>query len=171
MRDLKLPVRYKATLPPTEEEWLEASQLRSLGGRISSAALALEDVIVSILMGTILKEVQEHRDYVVAAMLKTSWCSIEAKRTLLLSVADRFQLLTKEQRKKLEEDLSKVIGYRNAFAHGTLVHTGEIHELRYFRGGPLSLTINDATLEKLETQFGSAWDTLLEVEQRLERGG
>ena len=52
MRELNLPVRYKAALPPTEEDWLEASQLRKVGGQIASAALALEDVIVSILMGT-----------------------------------------------------------------------------------------------------------------------
>ena len=171
MRDIQLPVRYKAALPPTEEDWSDAKHLRKLGGRISSAALAIDDVIVSILMHTVLGEVREHRQLVIGSILKTNWCSLEAKRTLLLAMVERFQLLPKTEKNTLEKSMRHIIEYRNAFAHGTLLHTGEAHALQYFKGGPQSLVLNDALLEKLEGHFLSAWNTLVNIESKLEAGG
>lgn len=56
MRDISLPVLYKAALPPAESDFDEAADLRKLGGRVTAAALAIEELMVGILSSTLLQE-------------------------------------------------------------------------------------------------------------------
>ena len=166
MRDIKLPVRYKSKhlLHPSDRVWDEALEIRKLGGRINSAALAIEDVIVDIVSTTMLREVKAHRQTVIGALLKTDACSFSAKRKLLLACIDTFGLLQAGERNELDRHLSKVSSYRNAFVHGDLMHNGTVHELRYFQGQPRVTELSDAFLEELQEHYLSAW-ALLEKAQ------
>ena len=55
--------------------------------------------------------------------------------------------------------------YRNAFAHGTLAHNGEVQQLHYFEGTPQRATLDDAYFEQLERSFLAAWELLEEIQQ------
>ena len=164
MRDLKLPVRYKAILPPSEADWAEAAELRSLSGRINSAALAIEDVIVDIVASTLLREVKDRRDLAIGALLKTDSSGISAKRKLLNTCIECFDLLSARKRSELDQYLAKVSSYRNAFAHGDLIHYGVNHELRYFQGNSKIAVLDDAFFETLQEKYLAAW-ALLETAQ------
>jgi hypothetical protein len=164
MRDLRLPVRYKALLPLAEGDWEEGAELRKLSGRINSAALAIEDVIVEIVSKTMLREVKDKRGLVIGALLKTDSCSFSAKRKLLNVCIDSYSLLNAKQRNDLDQYLAKVSSYRNAFAHGDLVHNGFNHELHYFQGQPHVAVLDDTFFDALQEKFLSAWE-LIETAQ------
>jgi hypothetical protein len=136
MRNLNLPVLYRATLPPAEADFDEAAELRKVAGRVTSAALAIEELIVDIVSRTLLGEVKRHRGLVVSSILKSDWCSFAAKRKLLNLSIQEFALLDGKKKTNLEQLLRKVSQYRNAFAHGSLIHNVDLHELHYFEGEP-----------------------------------
>jgi hypothetical protein len=167
MRNISLPVFYRATLPPTDSDFDEASELRKVAGRITSAALAIEDLIVQILSSTLLEEVSIHKELVVGSILKSDWCSFSAKRKLLSLAVENFDLLSGKPKAELEELLSKVMKYRNAFAHGTLVHNIDMHELHYFEGAPRQARLDDKHFEELERVFQAAWSRLQEIQAAL----
>lgn len=168
MRGLRLPVRYKAILPLSADDWTEAAELRKLAGRINSAALAIEDVIVDIVVNTLLRHVTDHRDLTIGALLRTDACSFSAKRKLLNTCIKSFNLLSVPQRIDLDRYLATVSSYRNAFAHGALIHNGVNHELRYFQGNPQPAVLDDSYLEMLQEKYFATWK-LLEVAQAAAR--
>ena len=164
MRDISLPVFYKATLPPTDGDFDEARDLRKLAERIISGAAAIEELIIDIVSGTLLVEVKQHRSLVVGSILKSDWCSFAAKRKLLALVVDEFKLLSGKSKTELDEALRKVMQYRNAFAHGSLVHNIDTHELHYFESKPRVSRLDDAYFEELERVFQSVWTRLQEMQ-------
>ena len=169
MRNISLPVLYRATLPPTEGDFDEAAELRKLAGRITSAALAIEEVVVEIVSRTLLEEVRKHRALVIGSVLKSDWCSFAAKRKLLSLVIAEFKLLSGKPKTELEEQLRKVMQYRNAFAHGSLVHNVDVHELHYFEGTPRTVRLDDKYFEDLEHVFQTVWSRIQEVQSALAR--
>lgn len=171
MRNISLPVLYKAALPPAESDFEEAADLRKLGGRVTAAALAIEELIVGILSSTLLQEVREHKELVLGSILKSDWCTFSAKRKLLELAASHFQLLSGSAKSELEGNLAKVMRYRNAFAHGSLVNNFEGHELHYFEGRPMQARLDDAYFGELERVFQAAWNQLLEIQSKLGGSG
>ncbi len=161
MRDLKLPALYKGNpLFTTEEDFDEARDIRRLSGRIISAASAIDQVMAEIIMNTIFHEVRDHRELVFGSVLSSDWCSFASKRKLLLIAIEKFDLLHGKEKSDLEKNLSQVIKYRNAFAHGTLAHNMDTQELHYFESRPKSVSLDDAYFEILEQDFLAVWDTL-----------
>lgn len=171
MRNISLPVLYRATLPPADCDWDEAAQLRELAGRITSAALAIEEVIVSILTSTLFQEVRKHKSLVVGSMLKSDWCTFAAKRKLLFLAIEQFHLLPGPRKPELEKLLRRVMQYRNAFAHGSLVHNIDAHELHYFEGKPQQKRLDDAYFSQLERTFQAAWNELLDIQSAVQKSG
>ena len=167
MRNLNLPVLYRATLPPSEADFDEAAELRKAAGRITSAALAIEDLIVDIVSKTLLGEVKRHKALVVGSILKSNWCGFAEKRKLLSLSIQEFALLEGKKKTNLEQLLRKVSQYRNAFAHGSLIHNVEVHELHYFEGEPRQTKLDDMYFEELERVFQQAWFQLQDMQAAL----
>jgi hypothetical protein len=170
MRDLKLPALYRGhPLFTTEEDFEEAREIRRMSGRIISATSAIEQIIAEIIVDTIFREVKEHRDLVFGSVLNSDWCSLSAKRKLLVIIIEKFALLTGPRKNQLEKNLKKVTQYRNAFAHGTLAHNIDAQELHYFEGTPQTAKLDQAYFDKLEEVFLATWELLEEVKQSANR--
>jgi hypothetical protein len=167
MRNISLPVLYRATQYPADSHLDEAFELRQRTGRIISAALAIEELIIQILSQTILKEVRNHKELVVGSILKSDWCSFAAKRKLLSLVIGQFRLLSGKPKAELEKLLSQVTKYRNAFAHGSLVHNINIHELHYFEGASCKVRLDDEYFAELERVFQATWTCLQDLQAAL----
>ncbi len=168
MRDLKLPALYRGhPLLTIEEDFDEAIEIRRASGRIISATSAIDQVIAEIIADTIFQEVKEHRELVFGSVLGAEWCSLAAKRKLLKIAIENFNLLDGPQKSLLESSLMKVTQYRNAFAHGTLAHSGEAQELHYFEGTPRTAVLDDAYFETLEKIFLRTWEILDGIQNKL----
>lgn len=167
MRKISLPVFYKATLPPTPEDFDNAHELRQIAGRIVSSAAAIEEAIVQILSATLLKEVKVHKELVVGSILKSDWCSFASKRKLLLLAVETFSLIEGKLKTDLDAELSKVMKYRNAFAHGSLVHNIDAHELHYFETKPITARLDDEYFQRLEQLFQRVWDKLQQIQAQV----
>ena len=171
MRDLKLPALYRGhPLLTIEEDFDEAREIRRASGRIisaTSATSAIDQVITEIIADTIFREVKEHRELVFGSVLGADWCSLAAKRKLLKVAIENFNLLNGPQKSVLESSLMKVTQYRNAFAHGTLAHSGESQELHYFEGTPRTAKLDDAYFETLEKIFLNTWEILNGIQNKL----
>lgn len=168
MRDLKLPALYRGhPLLTIEEDFDEAREIRRASGRIISATSAIDQVIAEIIADTIFQEVKEHRELVFGSVLGADWCSLAAKRKLLKIAIENFNLLDGPQKSVLESGLMKVTQYRNAFAHGTLAHSGEAQELHYFEGTPRTAKLDDAYFETLEKIFLNTWEILNVIQKKL----
>jgi hypothetical protein len=167
MRKISLPVFYKATLPPTLEDFDEAHELRQVAGRIVASAAAIEEAIVQIISATLLKEVQIHKELIVGSILKSDWCSFASKKKLLLLAVETFSLIEGKLKTDLESELSKVMKYRNAFAHGSLVHNTDAHELHYFENKPKTARLDDEYFQKLEQLFQRVWGKLQQIQEQL----
>jgi hypothetical protein len=172
MKPISLPFRYTTTLPAEQMDvtaaWEMIRRLRDRGTKVLAAALAIEDVIVQILARTIFEEMDKHRNFAVGLIFTSDWCSFSAKRRLLLAAIERFTLLEGKAKTGLDESLSRVMRYRNAFAHGSIEFDGKSYVLRYFESTPKVATLNDEYWEKLERAFSEPWDQLLAIETKLE---
>ena len=168
MRDLKLPALYRGS-PwfTTEEDFDEAREIQRLSGRIIAAASAIDQVIAEILLGTIFQEVKVQRELVLGSVLNSDWCSFSAKRRMLSIVVNKFNLLQGKEKSLLEENLKKVMQYRNAFAHGHLAHNVEVQELHYYEGGPVVKALTDSYFQELEQDFLQTWEALQDISHRV----
>lgn len=168
LRDLKLPALYRGS-PwfTTEEDFDEAREIRRTSGRIIAAASAIDQTIAEILLGTIFREVVEHRELVLGSVLNSDWCSFSAKRKMLSIAVEKFDLLHGKKKSQLDACLKRVMQYRNAFAHGHLAHNVEVQELHYYEGGPIIKTLNDSYFEQLERDFLVTWETLEDIVRRV----
>jgi hypothetical protein len=169
--EIKLPVHLSSETPYTiiAEDYDGARNIRHFGGRVGSAVLAIEQTIVEIIMLTVLSEVKNHRQLVIDALLKTSWCTLSAKRELLFAVIKPFELMINSEEKALEKHLRKVMDYRNAFAHGTIVHVGLEFKLNYFKAGKQSFNINKEFAEKVRDEIVYVWESLNKIEAQLKQ--
>ncbi|MBC7705348.1 MAG: hypothetical protein H7274_15560 [Rhodoferax sp.] len=167
MKSITLPVFYQATLPPMESDFDEATEIRKRAGRITSASAAIEELMVAIIAATLFEEVVRRRELVVGSMLRSDWCSFAAKRKLLSIAIKEFKLISGPSKEELEKLLRGVSRYRNAFAHGRLVHNIDCHELHYFEGSPCVRRLDDTYFEELEHVFLSAWSELQSMQEAL----
>jgi hypothetical protein len=134
---------------------------------VLSAALAIEHQIEGVLKRTLFRQITSDIDFVVGNVLQSDWCSFSAKRKLLFAVINRDELLPAQDRTKLEKSLSKVIRYRNAFAHGALVLQGDEYVLNYFEGAPQSVKLDNPYWAALEEHFAFAFNSVQQIEVRL----
>ena len=140
-------------------------KFRQRASAVMAAAGAVEDVIVSILLSSILREVKENRELVAAWVLNSDWCSFSAKRKLLLASVKKFSLLGDDEAAQLDKGVGNVIRYRNAFAHGSIQYDGSQYILRYFEGEPRVVVLDDSYWEALEKRINDAWDGLGKVQR------
>lgn len=171
MKQIALPVRYNMSLPSGETDLTAAMakirEVRIVGQKIISAALAIEEVIVGIIKLSMFSELKTEKDFVTGVILKSDWCSFSAKRKLLLAAIDRYSLCIPKERNELDAALAKVMRYRNAFAHGDIQLDEHKLILKYFEGQAKTDVLNEEYWEKLEKAFEQPFDMLNAIEKSL----
>ncbi|GHE82991.1 hypothetical protein [Thalassotalea profundi] len=121
---------------------------------IISAAIMLEDRMVEavskILFG-LSKDKKERRDFFTNEIMGTSDFSYAFKRRVFTRLLEQMNLLPVDKIKILKSGLNKVMGWRNAFAHGTVLHEhGAGYMLQYYSGGHKEVVLDDAYFENIE---------------------
>lgn len=168
---IRLPFRQVMSIQAGETEvtWhvgdAEAKRDRCL--RVIDAAYAVEGEINEILKKSFLRELRSDLEFVSGHLLDSDWCTFSAKRKLLLAVIDRDSLVSRSERSKLEENLAKVIKWRNAFTHGQFEIQPSHYILRYFESGPKCQVLDIEFWKKLETQFGDCFQMLMNIHNSL----
>lgn len=168
MKPISLPFRAKGTLggdrstTSVEPDYLE--KINERRERVISAAIAIEDTIVDAIAGTLFKEVKDRKEIVISSILESDWCTFGAKRKLLNVAIDNFDLTSGKKKSDLDKYLSKVMKYRNAFAHGGYVNRSGIYKLRYFDTKVIEQDLDDEFWSKIEESFMGAYQILNEIE-------
>lgn len=179
MKKIKLPSFVWMALPEgvqsatTPKEVFE--DLPGLRMQVLDAAQAIESQLEEMLDWLLfLKMPKEDRHLRTELVLRSSWCTFEAKKKLFLVLISQggpltgeSGLVTGKDLGELDELLAKVIGYRNAFTHGRLVISGPEGTINYFEGKPMRRPITDEYLENLESRFGRCSKFLEQIASEL----
>lgn len=125
---------------------------------VISSALAiekhLEDAISFFLFGKDLAK----RAFFESAILTSDWFGFSAKRKVLMSILNESSALEGEEKASFDRSMSKVMKYRNAFAHGEVSQSQEGVFLRFFEGQSRQQELTDAYWEQVEADFNEAHD-------------
>jgi hypothetical protein len=124
------------------------------GHEILTATVMMEDrmieAISKILFGTSNDEADK-RQFFVDEVVGTSDFSFAFKRRVFTRLLETFSVLPTEEVKELKAGLNKIMEWRNAFAHGQVIHVyGGGFLLRYYSGGSKELALNTEYFEKVE---------------------
>ena len=125
------------------------------GSEILSATVMLEDRMIEgaskLLFGTGSANIAK-REFFVNEIMSTSDFSFAFKRRVFTRLLEQFQVIENERIKSLKAGLQKIMLWRNAFAHGQVIH--ELNGnfvLHYYSGGHQELTLNDKFFENVES--------------------
>src|SRR5690349_7564441 len=169
MRELRLPkaatirlsVAKSSAKPQAGGLGLAAdtSTIEKNGHEIILAAIMLEDRMIEatskIMFGSG-GELRREREFFAEEIMGTSYFSYAFKRRAFTRLLELFSILEESELKQLKAGLNKVMEWRNAFAHGTVItelHGGNV--LRYYSGGWQELSLNDAFFELVESTIRS----------------
>ena len=163
MRIIKLPKEisircYVDEQPKTKESGeslaAEMADIDKNGYEILSAAIMLEDRMieaVSLILFGSANDNSENRSFFQNEIIGTSDFSFAFKRRVFTRLLESKKLLSPEKVKVLKAGLNKLMEWRNAFAHGQIIHErngGFV--LRYYSGGYKEFVLDDEYFEKVE---------------------
>jgi hypothetical protein len=131
--------------------------------RVVESALCIESILNIILMKGVFRELRGSRDFVDKHLMNSNHFSFASKKYLLKEFLRNTNLLSGSQKSALDEQLAKVIKYRNAFAHGTLIEKEIQMFISYFHSDHKEECLDDAFWEQLEKAFRGASDALDEL--------
>lgn len=127
------------------------------GSELIAATVMLEDRMIEA-VGKLLflkgAESQLQRDFFAEEIIGTSDLSFAFKRRVLTRLLERTSAISDERITELKSGLNKIMEWRNAFAHGKIVHehNGGFF-LAYYSGGRKEISLNDDLFEKVEGTF------------------
>ncbi|WP_415890791.1 hypothetical protein ACMXYV_05625 [Neptuniibacter sp. SY11_33] len=123
---------------------------------ILAAMITIEDRIIEAMSKYLFKESKDKRDYFINEVIGTSDFTFSFKRKAFTRMLEQFKLLDPDGIKKLKANLNKLMLWRNAFAHGEVIHDHhDGYVLKYYSGGHQELILNDEFFEKAEETFRS----------------
>ncbi|MBK9160479.1 MAG: hypothetical protein IPM27_02755 [Nitrosomonadales bacterium] len=104
-------------------------------------------------------------------ILKSTVLSFSAKKELVIKVINEGELLSKKNKPVIPKYLKEIMEWRNAFAHGKLVHDSKNGcVLEYYTGHNKKLHLTDEYWDEVEACFKKCNDFLDEVERKLLNG-
>ena len=129
------------------------------GSELLTATVMLEDRMIEA-VSTLLFRTGEtskfHREFFVEEIMGTSDFSFSFKRRVFTRLLERSKKLDPESVKELKAGLNNIMEWRNAFAHGRVLHEYQGgFVLQYYSGGAKELVLNDAFFEKVESTVRS----------------
>src|SRR5207249_6329685 len=125
-------------------------QARENSARILEFALSIESITKALILKTLFSEVKDKAALVSGLILDSDWCTLSAKRKLLLPLVDSEGLMEGKEKNNLANLYGKVIRYRNAFTHGNIVYDGSKIVIKYFEGSPRADELTDDYWTKVE---------------------
>ncbi|MEZ5530338.1 MAG: hypothetical protein R3E57_10515 [Porticoccaceae bacterium] len=137
---------------PTED----MSVIEKNRSEILVAMITIEDRIIEAMSKYLFKESKVKRDFFINEIVGTSDFSFSFKRKAFTRMLEQFELFEPDGIKTLKANLNKLMLWRNAFAHGQVIH--DLHDgyiLKYYSGGHQELALNDSFFEKAEETFRS----------------
>lgn len=124
------------------------------GSELIMATVMLEDRMieaVSKLLFSKAADDRERREFFVVEIMGTSDFSFAFKRRVFTRLLERTGALDTPAIKELKTGLNKIMEWRNAFAHGKVLHEHNGgYLLQYYSGGAQELVLDDAYFEKVE---------------------
>jgi|TARA_R100000049_G_scaffold4346_1_gene9874 hypothetical protein len=135
---------------------------RSNGGKVLYATTSIEQQLEGLLLKYFMGPFVTHdhrRDIFEREILQSSALSFRSKKELVSKVVSQHELLKGKKKNKLQGALKKIMGWRNAFAHGKIQHDNRKGcFIKYYSGGVEELRLTDEFWSQLEGVFkdGSA---------------
>lgn len=128
-----------------------AAEARRNGTKVILAGLyierELEHVIGLYLYPT--PPITEQQRFVAAHILGADFLTFAPKKRLVLTIVNEKGLLEGKEKATFEEELGKVMLYRNAFSHGDVIEKAGSTYLKYFRGGPQEQELTDEYFDRI----------------------
>lgn len=142
------------TRPSGEAGLDELSTIEKNGSELIMAAVMLEDRMIEavgkLLFGTA-AETRKAREFFAEEVMGTSDFSYAFKRRVFTRLLESTGALDAASIKELKAGLNKIMEWRNAFAHGKVLHEHNAgYVLQYYSGGRQELVLDDAFFEKVE---------------------
>ena len=166
MKALQLPkiieIRVQVNGEPSKSTRLgnlssELAVIDKNGLDILAATIMIEDRMIEavskILFGSSSTN-KEKRDFFIHHIMSTSDFSYSFKRRAFTRLLEQLNILEPERTKQLKSGLNKIMEWRNAFAHGKVIHEmGGGFVLRYYSGEHKEFILNDEFFENIESTF------------------
>ncbi len=129
------------------------------GSELITATVMLEDRMIEAVSKLLFgggANTRERRDFFVEEIMGTSDFSVAFKRRVFTRLLERTKALDAQAIKELKAGLNKVMEWRNAFAHGKVLHEHNGgYLLQYYSGGSQQLVLDDVFFEKVESTVRS----------------
>lgn len=95
----------------------------------------------------------ELRTDFVAQIVTSKWCTFDMKRSVVMHIIQKKELLVGSEKEEYEKLLRKVMALRNAFTHGTLSTDQRRVKLSWFESQPKEKFVTDEWLTEIEETF------------------
>ena len=143
------------TTPSGTDGQDDLATIEKNGSELITATVMLEDRMieaVSKLLFGKAASAREQREFFIAEIIGTSDFSFAFKRRVFTRLLEHTGALEAPTIKELKAGLNKVMEWRNAFAHGKVLHEHNGgYLLQYYSGGVQQLVLDDAFFEKVES--------------------
>lgn len=143
------------TSPSGEVGLDELATIEKNGSELIMAAVMLEDRMieaVSKLLFGAAAETRKAREFFAEEIMGTSDFSYAFKRRVFTRLLESAGALDSGAIKELKAGLNKVMEWRNAFAHGKVLHEHKAgYVLQYYSGGRQELVLDDAFFDRVES--------------------
>lgn len=172
MKNIKLPIR--GVIRPTPgspvnlgiaKENLEAA--RENGKKVIMGALAIERQLEDIISLYLFLENKKKTKFFRSNILSSDWFTFSAKRKIVIAIINHEnknkKLLSGKNKSGIESNLSKIIKYRNTFAHGDIVEKSDGTFIEYFDGQLKDKRLIDEYWEQLEDIFSETFCQLNDI--------
>lgn len=165
MRELRIPkaieirFHFDGEVPKSSASCKDFSEELSViernGSEIISAVVMLEDRMIEavskLLFGTDIQN-KPQRDFFTDEVISTSDFSFAFKRRVFTRLLESMQVLDQERINALRAGLNWIMEWRNAFAHGQVIHEHKAgFLLQYYSGGRKEIVIDDSFFDKVES--------------------
>lgn len=159
------------TIVVNDKIFSEIGMARRNGGTILYATTSIEQKIESLLldyfMGPFVRY-DPRRSMFELEILKSTALSFNTKKELVVKVITENELLQGKKKNTVQKHLKSIMEWRNAFAHGTLVHNSKIGcILQYYSGHARKLNLSDEYWNEVEICFKECDALLDEVRKKL----
>jgi hypothetical protein len=137
----------------------EIAIIEKNGSELITATVMLEERMIEAVSTLLFGKAENggvQRDFFVDEIMGTSDFSFAFKRRVFTRLLERTEKLDAESIKELKAGLNRVMEWRNAFAHGKVLHEyNGGFALQYYSGGAKELVLDDAFFEKVESTVRS----------------
>lgn len=142
------------TRAPAEGHAEVISVIEKNAAELITAAVLIEDRMVEatakLLFGA--APLHKERSLFVTEIMSTSDMSYKAKRHAFTSILEASGIKGEEEIKVLKSQLNNIMQWRNAFAHGNLLHEHNAgYVIRYYSGGHKELILDSDLFDKIES--------------------